>query len=495
MKKFIFTAAVAVMTLSFSSLVHAAVTPIQPSGAGTWRSPYNISSAENLYWFAEYCNGKDDTSSVYAQLANDITVNDKPVNVNSTENDVEVWTPIMNFGGTFYGKYHTISGLFVRGGEYAGLFGSVKNTATVEDLTIENSFFEGTKYTGAVVGYNEARFLYRCTNKADVRSTASGAYTGGIVGYQAAKNNFADCYNYGDITGTDYTGGIAGAIVPSAALAREFGNFGKVIGTKYAGGIVGLLECNMLGSELNFCYNTGEVYATEYAGGIAGYSDRYFGSSGSSGGGSVMWNVANTISNSYNYGRLSGEHTSGLAGHNGSVGIENCYYLEGTSNDDGYIQSIYDSKAGEWRDIYASLGRSLTAEQFASGEAAYLLNEMESGRYLWLQDIGIDPYPYLRKLNSGLVYYSVLDKKFSNTENPYEYAYKSRGDVNMDENVDITDVIQIMKKAESSDYVMPIEKYLAENDIDIQDPFGDIDGDGSITEADAKMMLDIMVLM
>lgn len=490
MKKLTFAAAAVLMTLSFAAVTHAEITPQQPSGSGTWRSPYSISSAENLYWFAQYCNSAEDTSSCYAELSKDVVINSGTVNSNTTEKDAEVWTPIMNFGGQFNGKDHTISGLYVRGGEYAGLFGSTKDGATVEDIVIDNSFIEGTKYTGAIVAYNEADYLYRCTNKAEVRSVTEGAYTGGIVGYNAAKNNFADCYNYGNITGTDYTGGVIGASVPAGSLLRKFGNYGTVCGTKYTGGIIGYMECTFSKTELSNCFNFGNVYSTEYAGGICGYSQKNTGASGTSGGGGMIWNIKNTVSNSFNCGDLTAEHTSGISGHDGeSVYVNNCCYLSGTSEEDDYEITVLVSGKG-WQTQQLTLGTELTAEEFASGKAAYILNGESTGSgSVWRQELGSDAYPSMTA--GSLVYYSVLDDTYSNTENALEKTYRLYGDVNTDNYTDLRDVIEVLKKADSADYLMPIET-ASEASSDVV--YGDMTGDGYVTKADAELMLRIITL-
>lgn len=56
-----------------------------------------------------------------------------------------------SFSGTFDGGNHTISGLHVEGGVYAGLFGSL-GSATIKDLSITNSYFEGDN-CGCVAAY------------------------------------------------------------------------------------------------------------------------------------------------------------------------------------------------------------------------------------------------------------------------------------------------------------------------------------------------------
>ena len=82
----------------------AEITPTKPSsGDGTSANPYQIGTAEELYWFAGLVNGTltDGTAqntSANAVLVNDITVNTGVLNADGTlVSDVSgfrEWTPI-----------------------------------------------------------------------------------------------------------------------------------------------------------------------------------------------------------------------------------------------------------------------------------------------------------------------------------------------------------------------------------------------------------------
>ena len=142
------------------------------------------------------------------------------------------------------------------------------------------------------------------------------------------------------------------------------GNTGSVKGsTRSVGGIVGSNY-----GEVTACYNTGEVSAPSQVGGICGYG----------------------------YGDT-----------------ENCYWLAGTANagigqQSGGIVTNVDPK---------------TAEQFASGEVAYLLNGSTSeGDLAWYQNLdnglGVDVIPVLNSTH-GIVYPKYSGCKidgFSNTQ-------------------------------------------------------------------------------
>lgn len=129
------------------------------------------------------------------------------------------------------------------------------------------------------------------------------------------------------------------------------GNVGGVIGYGY--------------TVVNNCYvtDTVQIKAEYGVGGLMGYN-------------------GGEISNSYAYaGSLVG---------GGYGGITNCYYLSETETDDG----------------------GKTAEQFASGEVAYLLQSGIKGTHIWGQTIGTEEHPVL----GGLKVYKIYDGSYSNTD-------------------------------------------------------------------------------
>ena len=100
-------------------------------------------------------------------------------------------------------------------------------------------------------------------------------------------------------------------------------------------------------------------------------------------GGLCGWNTGN-VTNCYNSGSLAGsEGVGGLCGYNDGT-VTNCYYLTGTATGGiGYGSGDATEK---------------TAEQFKSGEVAWLLGEG------WGQTIGTDNYPVLDADGTKRVY-------------------------------------------------------------------------------------------
>lgn len=143
-------------------------------GSGTSASPYEISRAEQLAYFAELVNGGQ--TSLCATLTADIDLSSVcGVGIGN-------WTPIGTytsgsdskpFTGAFDGGGCIVSGLYFSGGSsYRGLFGYVGSGGTVQNLTVEGDF-TGGNYSGGVVGYNNGGTVQNCTYNATVDGAAA----------------------------------------------------------------------------------------------------------------------------------------------------------------------------------------------------------------------------------------------------------------------------------------------------------------------------------
>ena len=308
---------------------------------------YEIYNQGQLRWFADQVNNQN-KPNINARLMNDITM------------DGTEWTPIGTktnpFTGEFDGDGHTISKLTCTdaGAEYVGLVGYASG-ATIQNVTVQDSSFNGWKYIGAVCGSIKDGTITGCTNSG---SAVSGGYClGGIARYAGNTNKEENrtvqrCFNSGAVT---VVYGKASGIVGQAedATVQDCGNIGAVTPADgydpvYYGGIVGE---DLSGSTIQNCYNTDSNTAAK----ICGY---------------------------------------------GWCSPSNCYYLADAP----------DSSGSTGTDIIAK-----TAEQFASGEVAYLLQKGRE-QAVWGQKIDTDDYP---KLGGDKVYQSApCPTNYSNTPNP-----------------------------------------------------------------------------
>ncbi len=154
-----------------------------------------------------------------------------------------------------------------------------------------NGAITSKAYAGGIVGQHYrvrdfADFDY-CTNNGAIATTGgTGAFAGGIIGYEysggppiSAITNIRNCKNTGAIT----TAGTAGGFVGQHKLTKielnivDSANYGNVDGGSVSGGIVGNVTNewgNACSLRITNCANYGNVGAlggTAVAGGVAGY--------------------------------------------------------------------------------------------------------------------------------------------------------------------------------------------------------------------------------
>ena len=193
--------------------------------------------------------------------------------------------------------------------------------------------------------------------------TISGLYfnnedidDGKYVGLFGHMENGGEIQNVGlknsYFRGRNYIGGICGSNYKTGTIRNcysEANVTGVVVANKSGfdiGGVVG--ENN---GTVENCYNTGNVVGNKWVGGVCGYND-------------------GTNNNCYNTGKVTGtSYVGDVCGQNDKGTLTNCYYLADseTNNNDG------------------TFGK--TAEQFASGEVAFLLNGSESTDVAFCQNL------------------------------------------------------------------------------------------------------------
>lgn len=176
-------------------------------------SQYEITNYHELLGLAKLVNEKNET--ITASLMNDIVFNE---NLLDASGNVQVadpikWTPIGNtpigterfyFNGIFNGNGHTIFGLYVDGGDYAGLFGKAQGAPRIKGVGIVDSYFKGAKYVGGIAGaYIDVNgiefdcmagcFTYNVKLEGTESTTKIGQFIGDISGKGNAKLNSNYC--------------------------------------------------------------------------------------------------------------------------------------------------------------------------------------------------------------------------------------------------------------------------------------------------------------
>ncbi len=323
-------------------------------------SYYDIGTTDELYAFAYAVNGAGNTS-INAELTADIVVNEGKMTVETDSTAVRHWTPIGNYDnqytGTFNGNDHTVSGMYLYNSEvsYVGLFGCIDENGAVYNTGVINSYFYGNEYVGGVVGDNYGT-ITNCYNTGEVEGND---YVGGVVGENDYGATITNCYNTGDVHGDNCVGGVVGE---NDGTITNCYNTGAVCGTYDVGSVVGYND-----GTITNCYNIGKVIGALRVGGMVGYN-------------------YGTITNCYNTGDVSGDYVSddcyvgGVVGYNDNGTTTNCYYLNTAYN--GGINGA---------DVRGS-AKAKTADQFANGEVAYLL-QGEQTENIWGQKISTDELP------------------------------------------------------------------------------------------------------
>lgn len=444
-RKILSVITVLAIVFSFATIpaaVSAEIVSAQPAGEGTASSPYVITNAEELYWFAALVNGTlndgtEQNSEAHAVLGNDIIVNKNVVRTDGTligtGSSFTQWAPIISYQGVFDGAGHTISGIYYSGSEdYAGLFG-YNYSGTIKNVGVIKSYVKNTKYdyayTGAICGYNGGT-ITNCYSDATIYHTQGtknhSNYVGGICGL--TRNAIENCYNTGDVFYTTTYGAYVGGIVGRGAAVNCY-NIGTITAQVHnvysvcIGGITGL------GSATN-CYNNGTVSEGTYAGGICGdgrgviikycYNNGEVKASITQNSYNMTGGICGSSSNStieycYNLGNIQGQYAGGISGYYGTVvGCYNTGEVEGgtyTGQLIGYYGTAqYSYYLDETGKLSATGGAgtatnvsALSAKSFASGYAAWLLNGEYSGGEEWYQNLGEDASPVTDRTH-GKVY-------------------------------------------------------------------------------------------
>lgn len=223
---------------------------------------YQISSAEELAWFAGFVNGtltdvKGQNLAANAILTEDIDLNN------------QIWTPIggssinpavpflASYSGEFNGNGHKIYNLHIDSKlKYTGLFSM--NKGFIRNLTIESGSITSTEdYLGAFAGENVTDgVILNCLNNANVNS--SNKIVGGIAGRTQGK--IINCANTGAISTTStiqsvYASGISFTYRGTILNCYNTGSVTAGDSNKLIGGI----SCTNRGGFIENCYNTGII--------------------------------------------------------------------------------------------------------------------------------------------------------------------------------------------------------------------------------------------
>jgi TonB family protein len=226
----------------------------------------SIITAKELAGIAKLVNeGIESFEGKTILLGRDIFINDT-ANWRDWANNPPAykWTGIgtysNRFEGTFDGRGHTISGVYIKNpDDNQGLFGVIGSQGKVTELNVTASYIEGGNYAGIFVGGN-AGFIAECRTFGVV---VGDSIVGGLAGIN--EGAIITSYATGSVRGRVNVGGFTGANGGGLAVGNHSSS--TVSGDSIAGGFMGVSWSEMM---VGGNFSTGKVTGSVDVGGFAG---------------------------------------------------------------------------------------------------------------------------------------------------------------------------------------------------------------------------------
>lgn len=293
-------------------------------GSGTKLSPYMILTAEQLAHLSFIVGAKDkEYNGKYFKLGADIILNEGDIidengALVADSTKLHKWTPIGNsnvaFTGNFDGDGHSVSGVFINTtSTHNGLFGN--SSGTIQNVTVENGWVKGGKYTAGIVGYSVGT-VSDIQNAISVVGTDE--CTGGVIGNSARREYkynsvIKNIINRGAVEGGKNVGGVAGCATYVTVNGVE--NIAKVDGYAYVGGTLGGIGISKE-NDIQNLRNSGAISGSHFVGGVAGHCGGILsvyssGKSSISGCSNTSSYSCGTFANAMNEGNVDGVHFVG----------------------------------------------------------------------------------------------------------------------------------------------------------------------------------------
>lgn len=348
-------------------------------------------------------------------------VNNIDCSATSTWNGGLGFEPIGNsstkFTGTFNGNGYNISNLFINRSNknYVGLFGYIQGN-NLNNLNFINVTIYGSNYTGSLVGSYESSSglvrVHNITNIHIISGVVIGANnTGGIIGkFYGNKLNILS--NNASVTCIGKNcGGIVG--YHYYTLINNSYNTGNISGTDWVGGISGYSYSSIYNS-----YNTGYILGTgNYVGGISGQVDAFFplknsfsigGVTGSSNIGSIAGGNVLTPGNLYWYNFSGNPSDCYTSSNTGCTAVTDIDYFKNYSN--APISSF--DFVNSWSGIYNNI--------------SYPILNYTTHSDIYVKNVYVRYSPFNISINPrGISYWDISPNIYSLTQNnvyPYGNA-------------------------------------------------------------------------
>ncbi len=333
------------------------------SGTGTENDPYIIKTGAQLAYLAKLANdGTAAADSVYGtgiyyKLGASLDLSGHQ------------WTPIAMydtgykwtyFDGNFDGAGHKIIFNISNTSYGYGLFEGLGAKSVVKNLALYGSVAVAHRAGALAYMTQNGALIENVTNYASITTTATdNAYAGGLIGViKGTATVMKNCVNYGTIAcAGKYVGGLVGG--PLEGTVDSCINYGSVtVKTANIGQIGGLIGSSASGSAITNSDNYGTVTGVNTTGGIAGLASGKVENCNNYGAvNATSWNIggiagrsANTgsISNCNNYGTIKTTGAmGGIAGtaQSNVTGCTNYGTVTGTNSSIGGIVGVGEQAA------------------------------------------------------------------------------------------------------------------------------------------------------
>ncbi|MCE9585253.1 hypothetical protein K8Q94_01355 [Candidatus Nomurabacteria bacterium] len=249
---------------SFPTLINVSGDDIAlfDGGSGTVEDPYQISSCIQLQ------NINQNQSANYI-LTDNIDCNSDTHEGGPLYNIGYGFTPIDQFSGIFDGDGYTINDLYINNSSSnnIGLFSYVQQGAIIKNVGLENVDITGADFTGGLAGENYLGKIYNVYVNGNVHGVD---VVGGVVGSNNDYSNFiVNSYSGANVTGSSNVGGFVGQNVGQIMNSYATGNVSEIGGDNFTGGFVGYNEYDGV---IKNSYATGNVSSEGFfTGGFVGY--------------------------------------------------------------------------------------------------------------------------------------------------------------------------------------------------------------------------------
>ena len=228
----------------------------------------------------------------------------------------------------------TVEGKVKTASNWTGALCGVGQCSKYENVISKLEINAGKASSVSGIGGSDQRATFKnCVNYSNIisNSEAKYSYVGGIALQGAVVEN---CQNFGRLESTNPNAEISGIVQYSRAVGyviriSQCANYGDIIGAK-AAGVVADFEPRGNGSVVD-CYNWGEIKGSVYAGGVIGRVDLAAYGNSLKMSGCYNYGSVTSDDSSATLGELIGKISLGSSVPTNSV--EKCFYNEDSGND------------------------------------------------------------------------------------------------------------------------------------------------------------------